>query len=592
MQSQEPTASVSHTESKKVLAAQLSTKLQTLKSSSRWKAKAGSWRIHQKIGYGYFLAIGIGFLGSLTGLLIADYYQGQGVEQLNDAHVQAQLLGNFKDAVIGTQLHGSHLASLLEDSERLQSEKADFHASVARAKSLELQIERFIESDPAWLAADPTTLQALLQAYGTSLESYAQAIESSLRPLDSLQLPPEKVESARKQLLMIVSGEEAMILERLNAKLTNILDIAQKQEQQGGEVMEDAQGIEKLIIILSMLGSVAIAGIVALRTSRAIALPVVTVTQVAQEVARESNFDLRAPITTEDEIGSLATSLNQLIERVSERTQELQQAKEAAESASTAKSQFLANMSHELRTPLNAIIGLSQLLQEEVEELDISEQNFITDLQSINAAGQHLLALINDILDLSKIEAGKMALYLETFDIRTLVDNVVLTVKSLVEKNGNVLEVYCDEGLGTMHADQTKVRQVLFNLLSNAAKFTKQGQVILTVTREPNDFGWEFASQKPEVVATEEHSRNPKSSESVCFRVQDTGIGMSDEQQQRLFQAFTQGDASTTRKYGGTGLGLVISRHFCQMMGGDIVVESKVGQGSTFTVRLPLGVAD
>jgi signal transduction histidine kinase len=193
---------------------------------------------------------------------------------------------------------------------------------------------------------------------------------------------------------------------------------------------------------------------------------------------------------------------------------------------------------------------------------------------------------------LSKIEAGKMALYLETFDIRTLVDNVVLTVKSLVEKNGNVLEVYCDEGLGTMHADQTKVRQVLFNLLSNAAKFTKQGQVTLTVTREPNDFGWEFASQKPEVVATDEHSRNPKSSESVCFRVQDTGIGMSDEQQQRLFQAFTQGDASTTRKYGGTGLGLVISRHFCQMMGGDIVVESKVGQGSTFTVRLPLGVAD
>lgn len=591
MQSQEPTASISHTESKKVLAAQPSTKLQTLKSSSRWKAKAGSWRIHQKIGYGYFLAIGIGFLGSLTGLLIADYYQGQGVEQLNDAHVQAQLLGNFKDAVIGTQLHGSHLASVLEDSERLQLENADFLASVARAKSLRLAIERFIESDPAWLAADATTLRTLLQAYGTSLESYAEAIESSLQPLDS-QLPPEKVESARKQLLMIVSGEEAMILERLNAKLTNILDIAQKQEQQGGEVMEEAQGIEKLIIILSMLGSVAIAGFVALRTSRAIALPVVTVTQVAQEVARESNFDLRAPITTQDEIGSLATSLNQLIERVSERTQELQQAKEAAESASTAKSQFLANMSHELRTPLNAIIGLSQLLQEEVEELDIGEQNFISDLESINAAGQHLLALINDILDLSKIEAGKMALYLETFDIRTLVDNVTLTVKSLVEKNGNVLEVYCDEGLGTMHADQTKVRQVLFNLLSNAAKFTKQGQVILTVTREPNDFGWELASHKPQVVATEEHSRNPKSSESVCFRVQDTGIGMSDEQQQRLFQAFTQGDASTTRKYGGTGLGLVISRHFCQMMGGDIVVESKVGQGSTFTVRLPLGVAD
>jgi hypothetical protein len=233
MQPQEPTVSDGNLESKKLLAVQPSTDVQNPKFP-RWNPKARPWRIHQKIGYGYFLAIGIGFLGSLAGLIIADYYQGQGVEQLNDAHVQAQLLGNFKDAVIGTQLHGSHLASVLEDSERLQSEKADFHASVARAKSLELQIERFIESDPARLAADVTTLRTLLQAYGTSLESYAQAIESSLQPLDSLQLPPEKVESARKQLLMIVSGEEAMILERLNAKLTNILDIAQKQEAARG----------------------------------------------------------------------------------------------------------------------------------------------------------------------------------------------------------------------------------------------------------------------------------------------------------------------------------------------------------------------
>jgi signal transduction histidine kinase len=314
---------------------------------------------------------------------------------------------------------------------------------------------------------------------------------------------------------------------------------------------------------------VAIAGTVALRTTRAIAEPVVTVTQVAQQVARDSNFELRAPISTKDEIGSLATSLNQLIERVSERTQELQQAKEAAEDASRSKSQFLANMSHELRTPLNAIIGLSQLLHDDAQDLDLGEEDFISDLQSINAAGKHLLELINDILDLSKIEAGKMELYPETFEIATLIDDVVSTVKPLVEKNGNILEVHCDEQLGTMHADQTKVRQVLFNLLSNAAKFTTQGRVTLTVTREQVD-----------------------NSDGIGFRVCDTGIGMSDEQQQRLFQAFTQGDASTTRKYGGTGLGLAITRHFCQLMGGDISVESKVDQGSTFTVRLPVGVAN
>jgi signal transduction histidine kinase len=288
----------------------------------------------------------------------------------------------------------------------------------------------------------------------------------------------------------------------------------------------------------------------------------------------------------------LARSLNLEVARQSleKQTKELQQAKEAAEAASQAKSQFLANMSHELRTPLNAIIGLSQLLQEDALELGLDEQDFINDLDSINNAGKHLLTLINDILDLSKIEAGKMVLYSEKFDIPMLIKDVVATVKPLMENNGNVLEVYCDEQLGTMYADPTKVRQVLLNLLSNAAKFTHQGKVSLTVTRESTDWGLGSQSQELESVGTDTQSKNPKSAEWVCFRVCDTGIGISDEQQQRLFQAFTQGDASTTRKYSGTGLGLVISRHFCQMMGGEIGIKSRLGQGSTFTVCLPLGL--
>jgi signal transduction histidine kinase len=242
--------------------------------------------------------------------------------------------------------------------------------------------------------------------------------------------------------------------------------------------------------------------------------------------------------------------------------EELQEANSQLAEASQHKSQFLANMSHELRTPLNAIIGYSEMLQEEAE--DLGEQTFLPDLQKINAAGRHLLGLINNILDLSKIEAGRMDLFLETFDLGQLVRDVQAIVQPLVEKHGNSLIVACPGDVGTAHADQTKVRQTLFNLLSNAAKFTDHGTITLTVKREPEEW--------------------------LIFAVSDTGIGMTEEQLGRLFEAFSQAEASTRTRYGGTGLGLAISRHFCRLMGGDLTVESVHGQGSTFTVQLPAEV--
>jgi signal transduction histidine kinase/HAMP domain-containing protein len=255
------------------------------------------------------------------------------------------------------------------------------------------------------------------------------------------------------------------------------------------------------------------------------------------------------------------------ITELKQREEELEQARDVAQQATEAKSRFLASMSHELRTPLNAIIGYSEMLQEEAH--DQQAEGFVPDLQRINAAGKHLLELINAVLDLSKIEAGKMDVYLETFEVAPLVRDVAAVLEPLAQKNANRLEVAAAPGVGTMRADLTKLRQALFNLLSNACKFTERGKVSLTVTRESAAGG-----------------------DVLVFAVSDTGIGMTPEQMTRLFEEFAQADASTTRRFGGTGLGLALSRRLCRMMGGDITVRSEPGRGSTFTIRLPAEVRE
>jgi PAS domain S-box-containing protein len=264
-------------------------------------------------------------------------------------------------------------------------------------------------------------------------------------------------------------------------------------------------------------------------------------------------------------IGTLAAVMD-----VTERKriqEELVAAVDASEDASRAKSAFLANMSHELRTPLNAIIGYAEMLGDEMRERRLHD--LLPDLEKIHASGKHLLSLINDILDLSKIEAGKMDLLLEEFDLPALLEDVISTVRPSAARRGNRLELSCSGDLGMMRADPTRVRQVLLNHLSNAVKFTEGGEVRL------------------EVAPTTWNGRP-----AVRFAIRDTGIGIAPEQIEALFQPFTQGDVSATRRYGGTGLGLVISRQLCYKMGGDVTVESEPGKGSTFTVTLPLMRAD
>ncbi len=590
------------------------------------------WKIHQKIGFGYLMAIIVGVVGSATGVVVADYYQGQAVFQLDDAHRQSHILGELRDYILKMQVYSARLPAVLVEPEALRSQRLKFMTSLSAAYEHQQALETFLNEDPLWLCAPQDELQEFLTTSEIGITTYADRIEESLLPTDPLLWDEQDINLMRDRLIAITISQESSNLDEILLHTEQLLEVAQAQEDDADVILETIQGLEKLIIASSLILSMAIAGLIALRTTQTITQPLLSVANVAQKAAQDSNFDLRAPVTTQDEVGILATSLNQLIQRVSERTDELQRAlatselrtiqlQDTVEALQSTQSQLIqtekmstlgqlvAGVAHEINNPVNFIHGnithaktyledlleLIHLYQQKplsndpeiqalIDEIDLDfiEQDLPALLGSIKLGTDRICDIVKSLRTFSRLDEAAM----KEVDIHEGIESTLLILSNRIKAKPSraAIELVKDYGdLPLIECYAGQLNQVFMNILSNAidALDERWTQDQTGSERSPDLSTTMPDSDDHPVIRITTQLINR---EAIAIHIQDNAGGMTEQVRDRIFEPFF-----TTKPAGkGTGLGMSISSQIItQKHHGHLRCQSTPRHGTEFVIELP-----
>ena len=547
-------------------------------------------RIGQKISYGYALAIGIAIFGTAAGQRLGDYFRKQALVQVNVAQQQQQLLQNLQNTVFEARSHAARLPTVLGNTVWLQYEQERFFRQINQAKILISEIESFARQNPDKLATEEAAFQVRLKKFASVIDYYGQLINLQLKEAEVWNLPPNSLESAQLQMLRTSSGQEAIVLDNFAQSLTELISAVEIYKQQGAQALEEAEGLRNRIILGSMLISALIAVVLADKTSRAIAQPIETVTNVAQQVARESNFNLQVPVTTQDEIGVLAVSFNQLIQRVSEYTQELKhtQSQLIQTEKMSSLGQMVAGIAHEINNPVNFIGGnidyANQYIQdladlvtlyqeyypnppdailERIEdiELEFLREDLPKTLSSMKMGADRIHEIVVSMRNFSRSDDGNM----KSADIHEGIDSTLVILNHRLKQGIQVIKQYGK--LPAVECSPAQLNQVFMNVIGNAIdalEEVKKGEKGYSPTI------W---------ISTEVTADN-----TLTVKIRDNGPGIAAGCAQHIFDPFF-----TTKSIGkGTGLGLAISYQIVAKHHGKIEVNSQIGQGTEFVITLPV----